>query len=85
MHAWDQPRIPLPGLDTDDAPTQEIFARFRAERGNVPNMFRTMSLRPEIMRTANAHMAAILNTGTVPKALKELCIVRVSRVNACAY
>ena len=81
----DGPRIPVPPLDSGDEATQAVFARFQAERGNVPNMFRTMSLRPEIMQTANAHLAAVLNTGTVSKALKELCIVRVSSLNGCAY
>ncbi len=76
----DGPRIPLPSVEAGDDETQALFARFKAERGNIPNMFRTMALRPEIMKTANAHLSAVLNTGTVPKALKELCIVRVSHL-----
>jgi alkylhydroperoxidase/carboxymuconolactone decarboxylase family protein YurZ len=42
------------------------------DRGNVPNMFRTMAHRPEIFETIIAHMEAVLNTGTLSKALKEL-------------
>ena len=81
----DAPRIPLPDPATAEPAAQEIFARFKAERGNVPYMFRTMGLRPTIMQTASAHMDAVLKTGTVPQALKELCVVRVSRLNRCAY
>jgi uncharacterized peroxidase-related enzyme len=56
-----------------------------AQRGNVPNMFRTMAHRPEIFATMQAHFAAVLNTGTVSKKLKELIIVRTSQVNQTPY
>ena len=56
-----------------------------ADRGNVPNMFRTMAHRPEIFETIIAHMDAVLNTGTLSKALKELIIVRTSQVNRTPY
>jgi hypothetical protein len=35
-------------------------------------MFRAMAHRPEIFDTIIAHMEAVLNTGTLPKVLKEL-------------
>lgn len=62
-----------------------IYDRYLRDRGNVPNMFRTMAHRPEIFETAIAHMEAILNTGTLPKALKELVIVRTSQLNRTPY
>lgn len=62
-----------------------IYDRYLRDRGNVPNMFRTMAHRPEIFETAIAHMEAILNTGTLPKALKELVIVRTSQINRTPY
>ncbi len=63
----------------------EIYDRTLRDRGNVPNMFRTMAHRPEIFETIIAHMDAVLNTGTLPKALKELVIVRTSQVNRTPY
>ena len=63
----------------------ELFARLRRQRGNIPNMFRTMALRPEIAETAVAHMRAIFSTGTVETRLKEMLAVRVSQINDCAY
>ena len=63
----------------------EIYDRFARQRGNVPNMFRTVAHRPEILQTMIAHMEAILNTGTLPTALKELVIVRTSQMNRCEY
>jgi uncharacterized peroxidase-related enzyme len=62
-----------------------IFDRYLRDRGNVPNMFRTMAHRPEIFETIIAHMEAVLNTGTLPKALKELVIVRTSQLNRTPY
>ena len=68
-----------------DAESQALFDDFLRERGNVPNMFRTVAHRPEIMRTMVAHFRAVMNTGTVPKKLKELVIVRTSQLNRCEY
>ncbi|HLY30679.1 MAG TPA: carboxymuconolactone decarboxylase family protein [Ktedonobacterales bacterium] len=62
-----------------------VLEDFERQRGNIPNMFRTMALRPEIMETAAAHMRAIFNTGTVDQRLKEMLAVRVSQINDCAY
>jgi uncharacterized peroxidase-related enzyme len=62
-----------------------IYDRTLRDRGNVPNMFRTLAHRPEIFETIIAHMDAVLNTGTLPKALKELVIVRTSQVNRTPY
>ena len=68
-----------------DNPTAEIFDLYLKERGNVPNMFRTVAHRPEILRTMIAHFRAVMNTGTVPAKLKELVIVRTSQINRCEY
>ncbi len=62
-----------------------IYDRYMRTRGNVPNMFRTMALRPEIFTTMIAHFEAILTTGTLPTKLKELVIVRTSQLNRCEY
>lgn len=74
-------------VNPDDALPEvtQSFERFFAARGSVPNMFRTMALRPAIMATAEAHMDAIFETGTVEKRLKEMLSVRVSQVNDCMY
>lgn len=68
-----------------DAGTAEIFDKFLKERGNIPNMFRTVAHRPEYLRTMIAHFRAVMNTGTVPTKLKELCVVHVSQLNNCDY
>jgi alkylhydroperoxidase family enzyme len=68
-----------------DSTTGEIYDTYLKERGNVPNMFRTVAHRPEIFRTMIAHFRAVMNTGTVPAKLKELVIVRTSQINHCEY
>ena len=70
---------------TVDEKTGEIFDTYLKERGNVPNMFRTVAHRPEFLRTMIAHFRTVMNTGTVPTKLKELLTVRVSQINRCEY
>ena len=74
-------------LNPDEVPAEvgEAFDRFMRVRGNIPNMFRTLARRPNIMLTMEAHMNAVLNTGTVESGLKELLVVRTSANNKCAY
>jgi uncharacterized peroxidase-related enzyme len=64
---------------------REAYDKFLRDRGNVPYFFRTLAHRPEIFRTATAHMQAVLNTGTLPTRLKELVVVRTSQINGTAY
>ena len=63
----------------------DIFEGFLRERGNIPNMFRTVAHRPDILTTMVAHFRAVMGPGSVPVALKEMLAVRVSRLNACDY
>ncbi|MGD0798290.1 MAG: carboxymuconolactone decarboxylase family protein [Acidobacteriaceae bacterium] len=79
------PRISRLKRDEVSGASVAIYDRVLRERGNVPNMFRTMAHRPEIFETIIAHMEAVLNTGTLPKRLKELAIVRTSQVNRTPY
>ncbi|HEU5440813.1 MAG TPA: carboxymuconolactone decarboxylase family protein [Ktedonobacterales bacterium] len=79
------PRIRPRNPDEVTPEAREMLDQFVAERGNMPNMFRTMALRPEIAVTAAAHQRAVFETGTVPRRLKELLAVRVSQINHCAY
>src|SRR5690349_7477255 len=77
----------LPAIDPASAPDEAkpVLEGFFKARGNYPNMFRTLSIRPAIMRTASEHMAAVTGPGTAPQALKELCIVLVSTLNSTPY
>jgi len=79
------PRIPPISLESPPESVRESFALFMARRGNVPNLFRTLALRPELMNAFSTLLDTLLNTGTVATALKEMVIVRVSVINGSGY
>jgi uncharacterized peroxidase-related enzyme len=79
------PRISRLSRSEVSPKTTEIYDRYLRDRGNVPNFFRTMAHRPEILQTMIAHFEAILKTGTLSTALKELVIVRTSQLNCTDY
>ena len=64
---------------------REVYADIARTRGNVPNMFRVVAHRPEILKTMVAHLDAVTKTGTVPVRTKELVATLVSRINGCEY
>jgi alkylhydroperoxidase family enzyme len=68
-----------------DQTTADIYDHYLNTRGNMPNMFRTVAHRPEILRTLIAHFRAVMETGTIGQKLKELVIVRTSQINHCNY
>src|ERR1700712_777496 len=79
------PRVSRLQRDEVQPAAVAIYDRYLRDRGNVPNMFRTLAHRPEIFETIISHMEAVLNTGTLTKALKELVIVRTSQLNRTPY
>src|SRR6266513_2509964 len=91
--AWGLPDGPPFGqmffgaLALDQAPPEvaPIFETYLKERGNIPNMFRTVALRSNHLRTMIAHFRTVMNEGTVPRLLKELLWVRISHLNGCRY
>ncbi len=79
------PRLSRLGRNDVSEQVGEIYDRYMRTRGNVPNMFRTVAHRPEILATMIAHMEAVLGTGTLSTKLKELVVVRTSQMNGCEY
>jgi alkylhydroperoxidase family enzyme len=79
------PRIDPPRAEDVQPDVLPTWLDFYRKRGNVPNMFRTLALRPELMRALSDCMAAIMGPGTVSVRLKELVVVRVSQLNGCKY
>ena len=79
------PRLP-PLRPEEAAPeVRPIFDTYLQERGNIPNMFRTVAVRPKHLQTMIAHFRTVMNEGTVPPLLKELLWVRISHLNRCRY
>ena len=77
----------LSKFDLDSAPedAKPIFKAIFEKRGNIPNMFRTMAHRPEILKTMDAHFKAVMAATTLSVRLKELVVLRASEINGCDY
>ncbi len=79
------PRLRPLGPEEVDPQVRAVFETYLRERGNIPNMFRTVARRPAHLLTMLAHFRTVMSEGTVPPLLKELLAVRVSHLNACRY
>jgi len=79
------PRIRTISYEEAPSVTREIYDNYQRDRGNIPNMFRTVAYRPEILRTMVGHFRAVMESGTVSVKLKELVAVRTSQINRCDY
>lgn len=79
------PRIRPRTPDEVEPDARGIFEIFLKERGKVPNMFRTVGIRPKHLTTMIAHFRTVMNEGEVSPLLKELLAVRVSSINRCKY
>jgi len=64
---------------------RKIFDTYLRERGNIPNMFRTVASRPRHLETLIEHFRTVMNEGDVSPLLKELIAIRVSSINKCRY
>ncbi len=80
-----RPRLPPLTPDQAAPDVRLIFQTFLAERGNIPNMFRTIAVRPAHLRTLVTHFRTVMSEGTVSPLLKELLWVRISHLNHCRY
>ena len=79
------PRLRPLGPEEAAPEVRPIFETYLRERGNIPNMFRTLAVRPEHLRTLVAHFRTVMRQGTVAPLLKELLWVRISHLNHCRY
>lgn len=80
-----EPRIRPRTPEEVDPEIRPIFDTYLAERGNIPNMFRTVAVRPTHLTTLIAHFRTVMSEGEVPPLLKELIAIRVSAINECRY
>ena len=80
-----EPRVPPHTTDTAPEAVRDLFEHFEAERGAVPNMFRTAAVRPDHLRSLVEHYRTVMRSGTVSPLLKELVAIRVSSINHCRY
>ena len=63
----------------------EIFAKERAQYGDLLNPTKVMAHCPPILRAAKALGAAIVESGKLPKGLASLVSLRVAAINGCPF
>lgn len=79
-------RLPAPDEASLPADIQALFARNREKPGFVPNVFRALSRRPEVLRGFIALYDALMAAeGGLSKAEREMVAVVVSAQNHCHY
>jgi len=59
--------------------------RMAEQRGNIPNMFRVVAHRPELLTTMLAHFNEVMRPTTLSSKFKELLAVQTSVANSCEY
>ena len=80
------PRIAWIEDDAADGETAEVFARSRAmSGGSVPDIIRTMSLRPDFMAGFLQMSRLNFTDGALTRAQHEMIASYVSALNRCHY
>lgn len=79
------PRLPFiePAGEPDEL--RPVFDQLRATRGRVPGMYRLLAHQPAVLAAHRAYFSAALDTGLLPRALKEMVAYRVARRRGSAY
>jgi len=74
-------------MDPDDEPAElrPVFDQLRQTRGRVPGMYRLLAHQPEVLSAHRAYFHAVLDTGILPRTLKEKIAFKVARLRGSAY
>ncbi len=78
-------RIPLLERDQVTQPIGAIYDALLAQRGAVPNMFKTLAHTPELAQGIAAFLKPLLGDGALPGWYKELVATRVALLHHCEY
>ena len=79
------PRLPfIEPVDEPDA-LRPVFEQLRQTRGRVPGMYRVLAHQPAVLAAHRAYFNAALDTGLVPRGLKEMIAYKVARLRGSAY
>ncbi|KAF0218628.1 MAG: alkylhydroperoxidase AhpD [Geobacteraceae bacterium] len=79
------PRIGAMKLEEVSEDVQAIFKEIEGAFGMVPNLFRTYSHHPPLLKANWTKVKAVMMEGTLSPKVKQTIAVLVSRDNGCAY
>jgi len=75
---------PLTNTDASQE-AQAVFAEIEAALGQVPNLFRTAAHCPGLLRANWEKYKAVMVGGNLPRKVKEIIALLVSKDNNCQY
>ncbi len=80
-----QARIRL--LERDELPAEisQLYDLLLAQRGAVPNMFKTVAHTPALALGIAAFLKPLLGDGALPGWYKELVAIRMALLHNCEY
>jgi|SRR5882757_3573511 len=80
-------RVPLIDEDAATGRTAELYDLIKGATGLpfVPDMFRLVSTRPDLLEAVMAGFNGIFGGGTLPRETKEIISAWTSKLNACPY
>ncbi|MFP5273557.1 carboxymuconolactone decarboxylase family protein [Coleofasciculus sp.] len=81
-------QFPLQDTDQITHPlVQDTYAEISAELGFgiVPNLFKSMAIRPEFLSTTWKQFRSTILKGTIPRTIKEMIGVAISQANSSDY
>jgi uncharacterized peroxidase-related enzyme len=80
-------RVPLVEESEATGALAELYDQVKAETGLpfVPDMFRLLSTKPELLRAILAGYNGVFNHGELPRETRELVAAWTSRLNQCPY
>lgn len=64
---------------------KEVFDDIKKNFGMVPNLFKTLAIKPDILEANWKKVKAVMMQGELPRDLKEMVAVVVSQANGCPY
>jgi uncharacterized peroxidase-related enzyme len=83
------PGVRVPMVDEAEAEgrTAEVYERIKAGTNLpfVPDMFRLVSSRPDLMEVVLSGYVGVFNDGVLPRATREMISAWSSKVNGCPY
>ncbi len=80
-----QGRIPLLERDQVSPEVAAVYDALLAQRGAVPNMFKTLAHTPALALGIAAFLKPLLGDGALPGWYKELVAIRVALLHNCEY
>ncbi len=78
-------RISIIGEREISKEVQDIFTEIEGAFGMVPNLFKTYSHFPPLLRANWDKVKALMMQGTLSRKTKEVIAVLVSKDNSCSY